>query len=166
MHLNEEGEYLLARIRRRCKDDAGCKVWQGYVMKGTTPVISVGGVPATVRRVVFELVQGAVLPDHEVVATCETVLCCEATHLEQITVAERRRRLAIAHNGKQPARLVNLMRERHGKLDMEKARAIRASEEQAKVLAERYGVSSTLIGYVRRGTSWAEPSPFAGLLAR
>lgn len=166
MRTSEEGAYLLRRIRANCHDDGGCLVWEGHVNTGTTPIINVNGIPTTVRRLVFELTKGGVKPGHEVVCTCETLLCCEADHLEQITVAERRRRLAIKHNGKQPARLVNLMRERHGKLDMEKARAIRASDEQAKVLAERYGVSSTLIGYVRRGISWAEPSPFAGLLGR
>lgn len=157
---------IVTRIRARCRDDAGCWIWQHYATGGTTPVINIKGTPTTVRRLVYEAAIGPVKPGHEVVNTCEQTLCCNPECLEQITVAARRRRLAEKRNVRQPASFVRHIRETHGKLDMEKARAIRASEEQSKVLAARYGVSSTLIGYVRRGVSWAEPSPFAGLGAR
>lgn len=44
------------------------------------------------------------------------------------------------------------------KLDMEKARAIRASSDSAAVLAERYGVSRNAIWHIRSGKRWAEPA--------
>lgn len=157
----------LTRIRVRCHDDAGCWIWDGYAMnKGKVPVMSYEGRPTTVRSVAFRHGVGTIKPGHEVVRTCESTLCCNPAHLEQVTVAQRRKRLAAVRNERQPASVVRAQRERYAKLDMEKARAIRASDEMGKVLAERYGVSATLIGYVRRGVSWAEPSPFAGLGAR
>lgn len=157
---------VLARIRARCHDDGGCWIWEGYTLKGKMPIMSFEGRPTTVRSVAYMHGVGKIRYGHEVVRTCESTLCCNPAHLEQVTIAERRRRLAARRNDRQPAQLVRQIRETRGKLDMEKAREIRASDEQAKVLAERYGVSSTLIGYVRRGISWAEPSPFAGLGAR
>lgn len=158
--------YLLHRIRRRCNDDAGCWLWTGYCDKGVMPVISINGSPTTVRRTVYRLAVGEIRTGFEVVGTCERVKCVAPEHLKQISKAQRRRELTARRSPASLIRLTSANRVRQGKLTMEKAREIRASDEPTKDLAERYGVSSTLIGYVRRGISWAEPSPFAGLGAR
>jgi hypothetical protein len=51
------------------------------------------------------------------------------------------------------------------KLDLDKARAIRASSDTCLVLSERYGVAPSVISSVKRGQLWREPSPFDALLA-
>lgn len=162
----EDGAYLLARIRRWCKEDADCQIWTGYCGKSDMPVMSVKGTPRTVRRMVFQSVIGPVRPNFEVVSTCGTPRCVAAEHLKQISKTRRRRESAAKRSVGASQRLLSANRVRQGKLDMEKARAIRASEEPGLVLAQRYGVSTALISLVRRGQSWAEPSPWAGLGAR
>jgi len=161
-----EGAYLLARIRRRCTEDAGCWLWTGYCDKGTVPVINLDGVPTTVRRQVYLAAVGPIRTGYEVTNSCERQKCVAPEHLKQLSKAQRRREMSRNRPASALVRITSANRLRQGKLDMEKARAIRASEEPAKVLAERYGVSQTLIGFVRRGISWQEPSPFAGLGAR
>lgn len=158
-----EGTYLMERIRSRCKDDAGCWVWQGHAQKGVMPIINIDGKVIAVRRVVFEQTQGPVKPGHEVVGTCEMPLCVAPGCVEQVTPAERRRRMAAKRDATPPA---VKWRPPHSKLSVEKARAIRASEESTAELAQRYGVSLSAIGYVRAGRTWIEATPWTGLGAR
>ncbi|MDN8612766.1 HNH endonuclease [Variovorax ginsengisoli] len=161
-----EGAYLLERICSYSHEDGDCLVWDRYC-NGHMPVINVDGAPRPVRRVVFGLAVGPIKPGHEVIHTCKTLKCVAPEHLEQITAAKRRTMMAALRNGRgQAPSQVRYMREKHGKLSIEKAREIRASDELGKVLAARFGVTPQLISLVRTGKSWAEPSPFAGLGAR
>ena len=161
-----DGAYLLARIRNACHEDGDCLIWDRYCDGGVMPVIGVKSKPRPVRRVMFEIAKGAVRDGFEVVHTCGTPRCVAVEHLDQIAKGERRRRLAANRNVRQPASQVRYMRENHSKLTMEIAREIRASDETGVVLAARYGVTHQLVSLVRRGQSWAEPSPWAGLGAR
>lgn len=162
----EEGAYLLKRIRNGCREDGDCLVWKGHCGKGEMPVMSVKGVPRTVRRLTYQHAVGPVGAGMEVVSTCGTPRCVAPEHLKKISKTQRRRESAAKRSAGASVRLLSANRVRQGKLDMEKARAIRASEETGPVLAERYGVSTALISLVRRGQSWAEPSPWSGLGAR
>ena len=155
-----DGPYLVGRIHARCIDDAGCWVWQGSCQKGEMPMINVGGNVMAVRRALFIALNGPVKPGHEVVANCETPKCVRC--VEEVTYAERRRRLAEKMNACQRSRKIPP----HAKLSAEKASEIRASNEPTAVLAERYGVSKASIGYVKIGKTWAPPSPWDGLGAR
>lgn len=161
-----EGAYLLQRITSYCHEDGDCLVWDRYC-NGLMPVINVGGRPRPVRRVVYELAVGPVFEGFEVIPTCETPKCIAPEHLAMITIAKRRAIIAARRVGRaQRASQVRFMRENHGKLSMEKAREIRASNEKGIDLARRFDVSPQLISLVRTGKSWAEPSPFDGLGAR
>lgn len=157
---SEEAAYLVTRIRSRCIDDAGCWVWQGYMQKGVMPVVNIDDKIVPVRRALFQALHGPVKKGHEVTATCETHGCVSC--VEQVTFAERRRRMAVKRNtGKRPN-----WKPAHSKLSVEKAREIRASEEPTAVLADRYGVSTATIGYVKAGKTWVEATPWTGLGAR
>ncbi|KPU94716.1 hypothetical protein APR50_10570 [Variovorax paradoxus] len=161
-----DGAYLLTRIRSYCHEDGDCLVWDRYC-NGHMPVVSVDRRPYPVRRKVFELAIGPVRHGYEVIHTCKTLRCVAPEHLKQITKTERRSMMAALRNGRgQPASQVRFMRENFGKLDMQKAREIRSSNETGRVLAERFGVTPQLISLVRTGKSWAEPSPWNGLGAR
>jgi hypothetical protein len=161
-----DGAYLVERIRRNSTECGDCLLWTGYCNNGIMPVINIDRKPTAVRRAMWEATHGTVKDGHEVVHTCESRKCVAVEHLETITKGERRKRMALVRNTQQSASAVRIMRERFSKLTMEKAREIRASDEQGKVLAERYGVTPQLVSLVRTGKSWAEPSPWAGLGAR
>lgn len=158
-----EGAYLMERIKAKTIECGDCLIWQGYCNRGTTPVININKVPTAVRRLVYLNEKGPVHPGWEVVGTCESPKCVSAEHMKQVTMADRRREMSRKRNSRQSLRAVQKMRTNHAKLTMEKAREIRASDEPTMLLAQRYGVSGTLIGYVRSGRSWAEPSPWNGL---
>lgn len=157
-----DGAYLLNRIRMCCIDDAGCWIWQRHAQKGVMPIINIEGKVMSSRRAAFIALHGEVKPGHEVMGGCEAPLCVNPECSKQVTFAERRRRMAKKRNYGQS----NRMKPAHSKLSIEKARQIRSSEEPTAVLAERFGVSKAAIGYAKRGSTWAEPSPWAGLGAR
>jgi hypothetical protein len=117
-------------------------------------MIKVDGNAVSVRRALFEATHGPVKPGHEIVASCETPKCVRC--IEEVTCAERRRRMAERRNAQPRTRWIPP----HAKLSSEKAREIRASDEPTAVLAERYGVSKASIGYARISKTWPEPSPW------
>lgn len=162
----DEGDYLMSKVRHRCIDDAGCWVWTGSAQKGVMPIINIGGNVMGVRRAVFIAFNGEPTPGKEVVRTCETTLCVNPEHLKEITKAARRRILAGIRNSRPSASAIARNRELHGKLDMEKVRHIRSTDERADDLAQRFGVSRTTINNVRSGKAWPESNPFSGLGAR
>jgi hypothetical protein len=157
-------------IRLRCRrdEDTGCLLWRQGVNPSNAPVASCrqedGRKPTfQLRRVVWETRNGPI-PDGKVVAvTCGHARCL--MHLELITKAEviSREWKKTSARAKLTAGATRTGRAR-GKLDMEKARAIRSSNDTLEVEAAKHGVSITLVSLVRRGERWVEPAnPFAGL---
>ncbi len=163
----DEGDYLMSKVRHRCTDDAGCQVWSGAAQGGVMPIMNIGGNVMAVRRAVFMAYFGEPVPGMEITNTCETTLCVNPEHLQQISKKTRRRILAGKRNSLRSASAINKNRELHGKLDMEKVRHIRSTDERSDVLAGLYGVSRTTINNVRAGRAWPDiSSPFTGLGAR
>ncbi|WP_295541042.1 HNH endonuclease [uncultured Pseudacidovorax sp.] len=160
----ERNQLLLESIQSRCREDADCWIWLGTAHRGVTPKMVFNGDPAGVRRLAYLAARGRVRNGYEVICNCGTKLCCNPEHLTTVSRAERRRRMP--HPQVASAAMVAANRLRQGKLTMEKAREIRASDEPHPVLAERYGVTPQLISLVRLHKAWKEPSPFAGLGAR
>lgn len=159
-----EGSYLVNRIRSHCVDDADCWVWQGFKQGGVMPMINLGGKIMAVRRALFLEMHKEVAHGCEVVPICETRNCVNPDHIGQITVRRRRQQIAKKRNELPvTAAIIERNRSMFAKLDIEKARAIRASEERSDVLAARYGVSRTRINSIRNGSAWRDCSPFAGL---
>lgn len=156
---------LMARIRSNCTEDADCWIWQRYCDPHQMPILSINHMPMAVRRAVWIVKHGEVQDGFEIVHTCGRTRCVNPAHLESITMAERRKRLGEAARGRASVAMVKTHRAM-GKLDMEKAREIRSSDETGQVLAAKFGVTPQLVSLVRRGKSWAEPSPFSGLGAR
>lgn len=164
-------DYILNYIKARCDCEDGCWVWK----KSLTPT----GQPqmkhpnekrtVTVRRIAYEASGKKLQPRNPVRATCIEPLCVNPRHLKQMTMQEQCKQVAAKGGWKGAARIAkmaNTKRKTQGKLSMEKAQEIRASDESIDVLAERYGVNRSLILRVRRGIGWQEfNSPFAGLLA-
>lgn len=72
---------------------------------------------------------------------CDVPLCCNPAHLEEGTQAENTRDACLRGRNAR-------------KLTAEDAVAIRESSETITVLAERYGVSDSLISMVRTGQRW------------
>ena len=147
-----------------CRPVDGCMVWAGHVDPQRGPIGRLeGGKPVSVRRYIWG-VKRLTLGLNEVIRMREECEhgCCEYAHMH---VAPRNadakgRPVMPAHRHA----MTVAVRARLGKLDWDKVRAIRASDEPNKVLAERYDVSSSLIGQVKRHEVWVEHDTYcAGL---
>lgn len=142
----------------------GCLVWADYIDPSRGPIGRVGQKALSVRRFVWS-VKREKLPQSRVIrmlASCEEG-CIEYTHMRVVNRNADRKGRAVM-----PAHRHNMtlaVRARLGKLDWDKVRAIRASHEPAAVLAERFGVTRSLIGQVRRHEIWVEAGGlFTGLM--
>lgn len=154
-------------LLENCRPIDGCMAWASYVDPQRGPIGRVDGPkPLNVRRFIWGVKRGALSP-HEIIRMrpeCEHG-CVEYTHMR---VGRRNEHalgaaLTLTHRmaisaGKQA---------QVGKLDWDKVRAIRASTETRKALAERYGVSKSLVGQVQRNEVWVEGAGlFTGLMRR
>lgn len=136
--------YIRGHNRRSASErwieaDDGCWIWQLGQRRGygrAHDPASRKGIPAH-RKIYTELVgpipEGLVL-DH----LCRNPLCVNPAHLEPVTEVE------------------NLRRASNTILNMEAARAIRASSLSQTKLAAQYGVSQSTISAVKRGLTFRE----------
>jgi hypothetical protein len=159
----------MAWIRLRCKadEDTGCLIWQQCVNQSGAPVVTMrtedGRKPTfQVRRKVWESRHGHIPAGMVVACTCKNSRCL--TCLELVTKAEiiRRQWKKPDARAKLTAGATRASRER-AKLDADKVRDIRHSNETLEVVAARCGISVSLASAVRRGVRWKERSPFDGL---
>lgn len=151
-------------LRENCRPIDGCMAWASHVDPLRGPIGRVDGPPLNVRRFIWRVTRGELGRDQiiRMRPDCEPG-CIEYAHMRIGKRNETRRgaKLPLTHRraisaGKQ---------EQVGKLDWDKVRAIRASVEPRQVLAERYGVSRSLIGMVLRHEVWVESGGmFTGLL--
>lgn len=155
---------VLRRIRAQCEDDAGCWRWTGFTDAGN-PKFHYNGSPTNVRRAAYIEVYGDVPEGYLVVGTCDTPLCVHPACVEAMPLQKRKKQQGRRSYGRPSAKRTASIRAL-GKLSMEIARIMRASDETQKVLGERYGVSAATVGCIRRNEIWREMSPFAGLGAR
>ena len=169
--MNVTAEYM----RLRCRECGDCLEW---ISTATTrhaqkhPLIKFEGKPQLVRRVMYTLSGRIIQPGRVILADCGNERCVNPEHQVQLYESQKCQRAAAAGSYSRPGRraAIAMARRASGKLKLtiETAREIRASSETEIVLAERYGISRTTVGHIRRGRLWKEygaANPFAGLLA-
>lgn len=156
----------LEHLLSKCREDADCLLWTGSLSHSS-------GHPKynnkAARRLVYELAKKPIPPGALVTTTCGCRQCLNPEHL----ALTNKSKAASQGNACPTVRLrkaiasANVHRA-NGKLDMQKAAAIRASSKTCDELAAVYGVDKTLISKVRTGAAWRElkASPFQGLGAR
>lgn len=152
--------WTMERIRLHCREDGDCLIWTGADNDGGIPKIR----NTSGRRVMWELKHGDIPPGKLVSATCGRPGC-----LEHLALSSRGQVTARAHQqagtkARKSAANARAARERCAKITLEIARDIRASDETGLAIAARLGVSESLVSLVRRGKSWRESGPFAGLM--
>ena len=158
----------LARVMKHAVEEGDCLIWTGYASQGKHPQIRLGGKAGQVqslRRVLYEAVHECEIEaDHQVGVRCGTLLCVHPDCLVQ-----RPKATAMKHAVRKAdhARRVAKGKQAKSRHSIETIRAIRASNEPAKVLDARYGMSAGYASRIRSGRCWVDLSnPFAGLGAR
>ena len=159
----------MMRLLDSTEEYADCILWTGATTKQGYPIYKQYGRGCTlVRRKVFELTGGVLVPRQPVETMCGERLCINPAHLNATTVSGIAKRAAArgAWSGKARASKIAASKRGKGKLTMDDARVIRLSDESGPVLAARYGVNRSLVNGIKRGKSWKDYSnPVAGLMA-
>ena len=161
--LREVVDRLLAT---KTMEDGDCLIWTGRASK------KVGGQPKhgslIMRRAVWVVTRGPLEPGDLVTVTCENSRCL--CHLAKTNKSEVSKKAQNQPHVRALKRIKSAAwaRANVAKLDMDKARTIRLSDEDDHTLAARYGVDHSLISAVRCNRAWVETmaNPFAGLGAR
>lgn len=138
-------------ILENCSENAnGCWIWSGYTERGYGRM-SYQGKQVLIHRLMFALEHGVSLDSlaREVIChQCDTPGCVNPAHLfrgtqvENIKDRDTKNRQA---RGKQVG---------SAKLTEENVWEIKKSSDSRRVLANRFGVSTTAIDYVRKGKTW------------
>lgn len=113
------------------------------------------------RQVAFLLVTGGLPADGRqlVPVKCRNPRCINPMHCRPATVKEK---VSIAvQRGtfvtpERTRRMVAAKQALCGKIDMDQAREIRATEGPAREHAPKYGISTSLFNRIRRGAAWKE----------
>ena len=153
-------------LAAKTMEDGDCLIWTGRTSK------QVGGQPKhgslIMRRAVWVVRHGPLESGDLITVTCANSRCL--CHLAKTTKSEVSKKSQNRPQVRAIKRIKSAAwaRANLAKLDMDKARSIRSSQEDDHTLAARYGVDHSLISAVRRNRAWVETmvSPFAGLGAR
>lgn len=160
----------LQDIHARCTECGDCRIWDGATNgKGDPKIHTIGPHGKRIwlsgRRIVMALKLGRALDRKELVtASCGNKLCLEHLEITDRSAVSRRTNAQAATRAKRSVASARTNQAKIGKLTMEAARAIRASDKTGRALAHEYGVSYGLISRVRLHRGWKEQgNPFAGL---
>lgn len=152
----------------RCEPYGDCLLWTGGLAnEGGTPRIYEKKKPISVRRVIYESTNGEIRNGYKIAPCCGERLCLAPDHLKARSVSQLLGDHARRTGGLRPSHVAALTaraRNRsNNKMDMERARQIRASTEPSRKLAEQHGVCRALICRIKRGECWAETTRGASI---
>lgn len=155
-------EETLARIRANSEPgEDGCVQWLGYVDPHTGPMIRIDGIPTAVRRVVWEQKRGPLGYNDVIRPRCENEACIEYRHYIKGARGDAHRGIALPANHRHK---IAQARRRGAKLDMDKAREIRAAEGTQAEKAERFGVHTATISAIENHRIYKEHGMFSALI--
>lgn len=167
--LTDKEKLILAMyISDRTEEYGDCLLWTGPKNPEGYPQIRIKRRTYLTRRIVYELAKNDLTARTPVDCKCGERACINEDHLFESTQSKIAKRAVAAGSFQSLSRVIKIAayKRARGKLSMEKAAAIRESDEPSKVLASRYGVDKSLINKVRRGDAWVDfNNPFLRLIA-
>lgn len=115
-----------------------CRIWQRSTNNTGYGQIRINGKLHLAHRVAYERDRGEIPDGMTIDHLCRVRCCVNPDHLEAVTNTE------------------NVRRGRGAKLGIVAAAQVKASDEPARVLAGRFGVSLTTIYAARNGVQWRD----------
>lgn len=156
-------------IIERTEEYADCMLWTGATGKSGHPIYKpVGGCCTLVRRDLFRMVTGYIIPRAPIETRCGEKRCLNPAHLFQSTVSAVAQKAAKRGAWSGLARCAKIAAGRRGKMKLteEIAAEIRNSDESGLVLSLRHGVHKSMVYRIKNGKSWKNyRNPFIGLMA-
>lgn len=147
----------------RCDEIGECWEWRARQTKEhgrRYPQIRVQGKTYNVRRAIYEAKHGEVRQGLFVVPTCGNLYCVNPDHCKAMTESQKSRHAAKrgAFSSLTRSRSIAVARRKaaYGKLDIDRAREIRLSDEPGPVLAQKYGIDKSLVNRIKRGEAWKD----------
>lgn len=129
-----------------------CWLWAGHLSeKGYGRLAGRDGRVTYAHRVSWELFNGPLPHGLMVLHKCDVRACVRPDHLVLGTAQDNSDDMIAKGRANGPKGLRNAF----AKLDTDKVRDIRASEESSSALARRYGVNRSTVIAVRAGRAWA-----------
>jgi hypothetical protein len=143
---------FFARVERRGEND--CWPWTGRLDENGYGVFDVDNRPNIASRVSLEIHLGKKLPAHIFACHhCDNPPCVNPEHLfpgtQQQNMKDAGRKGRVGGNHGRLGTCINT-----SKLNEEKVIEIKRSQDPAKLIAEKYGVSATAIRLIRNGKNW------------
>lgn len=162
--------HTLETISERCIEDGDCLVWQGALMGGSRPAVSIGGKVISLRRHIFTELLGKKIPrGHLVTFSCTNSRCLAEEHITTMTRTQLTKsaaeRTQYAIRPERRAKLAKAAQERSPYTQNDVA-MVRGFDGSARKAARVLGVSRDFATQVRANRSWAQTTPFSGLGAR
>lgn len=164
--------HTLESLTAKTTEEGDCRLWTGYRGNANTPMVYHDGKLIAVRKLVLQL-HGVPIVGTYHGTSCGNPLCVEHSHIVQRTPKQHHKHMGklvsrSASNAARIAKITKKKREQVGKITQDHAALIRLSDETGPVLAERYGVTKSLVNRIKAGRAWAVEfgNPFAGLGAR
>lgn len=161
---------LLEKITANTYEDADCLRWMRGNCNGH-PAIRWDGKTKLVRRALWALVNGPIPAGKVIKCTCESKDCVNLEHLELTTykkIALRCGALGLMSGLLRTAKIAAIKQKTHGKLTLDIADQIRASNKTGVALSAEYGLTQSKVSKIIRGEAWVRPiaSHWAGLGAQ
>lgn len=149
-------------------EEGDCRLWDKYIGNGV-PMVYHDGKLIQVRKLMLML-QGIEVRTRYTAPTCNNPLCVDPSHIIQRTAKQQHTHMAklVSGSPSNHSRIIKITkarREQVAKITQEQAIEIRMSDESGPVLADRFGITRSMVNRIKRGQSWVQEfgNPFAGL---
>jgi len=171
MEIEELETLECMRIWDNLEEIGDCLVWTGSINTYGHPQYksTVEHGCRLVRRMVWLFSGRSIGYREPLTCTCGDIKCLNPDHLRRTTTQAIAKQAAKRGAWKSLTRAAKISAKRRtsnvAKLDIEKAREIRLSDEPSRVLAARYGVNRSVVSGIRAGTRWREyTNPYQQLM--
>lgn len=164
MGLYGTRDEIIQQIVKRCDKDGSCLLWRNMKdFNGGYAIVRIARRTMKVHLLMWQLsAKSALAEGLALVNKCGSRHCVEPSHWRCVP-KEDVPRLTVKGLKRSADTIIRstLARRRRGRMTIEAAREIRASEEPTGVLAERYGVDRSRINAIRAGRTWRELTTIA-----
>lgn len=137
-----------AKVNRTDK----CWFWMGAKMKNGYGILTRGGSNQTAHRRAYELVHGKIPDGMCVLHRCDVRNCVRPDHLFRGTKLDNVRDMFA--KGRNPKRDNAGTRNPSVKLSDDQVRDIRSDKRILRIVAEKYGVTTTTVHAIRQRKTW------------
>lgn len=152
------------RIKDRITEDGDCWIWDTQTRNPVIYERQKNGKykPLVVRKILFAETRRALSSYQIYASVCESRWCVNPKHCKGYTKSEFS--ALIGAKASKTKRKIAALKTKDFKLNYDLADEIRFSDLEAKVAAQKYGVSRRTIHDVRSGKTWQRTSIFTGLI--